>query len=324
MIRFPPRLTREHPMDQQDIYRAAERPPDNDRRRTVFRTLSVLAAVGVAAALLVAAVPALRSLLPEPRTNSAAYPTQSAPDGISATSSERAAPTDPFAGTAARAYPKGAAGITLPPAKAVKGFTAAEVGASLKKVRAAMIAGRLDHEMLVEHKPAKFLALLAPTDRKSVAKWFKTNDFSTVATWIDPAVKLDPQEEPRVSGRITYASLVVDDIRTLRVTTNFVYVYAFRGWDRPIAAVHDEIQWEFTHPDDVYPADRGMWLGETQSYMAMMDCLAAERDLLAPGSIVDAPEVDPSDTSDPDDWLKPDYKLDIGDDCAPASAKPSS
>lgn len=310
-------------MDPQDLYREAERPTErDDRRRTVRRTIGILAGVGVAAAVLVAAVPALRSLLPEPGAGAAAYPTQSVPDGVTVTTTESADVfAGPFSGTAAHSYPKGAAGITLPPAKAVKGFTAAEVGTALKKVRAALIAGRLDTEMLVGHKPAKFLAMLAPNNRKQIAKWFQNDDLSVVATWIDPSVKLHA-EEPRVSGRITYASLDVDGIRTLRVTTNFVWVYAFEGPGRPIAAIHDEIEWEFADPDDLNPGDRGTWLGDAESYMAMMDCTAANKGMLAPGKPELAPAANPSDTANPDDWLRPDHGLDIGDDCASAPAKP--
>jgi hypothetical protein len=305
-------------MDQQDWLRNAERPTgQDDRRRKLFRLLGVLTMIGVATAAVVAVAPSLRSWLAG--STPQAYPTQSVPDGITVTTSESAGTIDPgdsFADTVAAQYPKGAAGITLPKASAVKGFTAKEVGTALQKVRAALIAGRLDNTMLVEHKPAKFLGMLAPRSRAYIATWFKTDDFSSLATWIAPSARLDPKQQPRVSGRVTYASKMVDQIQTLQVTTNFVWAYAFRGPDRPIAVVHDEIVWEFTDPDDVQPSDRGMWLGEAESYMAMMDCAAAEKGLLAPGHLEAA---DPQDTTDPDAFLRPDHTLDIGDDCVSPS-----
>jgi hypothetical protein len=305
-------------MDQQDLYRNAERPTErDDRRRKLLRTLGVIVVATVA---VVAVGPSLRTWLAG--TTPEAYPTQSVPDGISVTTSESAGPVDPtdsFARTAAARYPKGAAGITLPPAKAVKGFTAKEVAAALQKVRAVLIAGRLDHTMLVDHKPAKLLAMLAPRSRADTATWFKTDAFLNIATWIAPSAKLDPKQQIRVSGRVTYASKMVDEIQTLRVTTNFVWAYPFLGPDQPIAVMHDEIVWEFTDPDDVQPSDRGMWLAEADSYMAMMDCALAEKGLLAPGYLEAA---DPQATENPDAFLRPDHTLDIGDDCV--SPSPSS
>ena len=297
-------------MDQQNRYLDDER---RDRGGKLLNVLGVLTVIVVATLVVFAVVPDMRSLLPGPRA--AAYPTQTLPDGISATSSQSAAPVDqadPFAGTAAAKYPKGAAGITLPPAKAVKGFTAKEVDAALKKVRAAMIAGRLDHAMLVDHKTAKFLGLLAPRSRKDIDGWFKKDEFSSIATWIAPTAKLDPKAQPRVSGRITYSSRVVDKIQTLQVTTNFVWVYAFTGADRPIVVAHDELRWEFPDPDNLYPEDRGMWLAESKSYSYGMDCTAIAKGMLAPGR----PKiVGPTETTDPDALLRPDHTLEIGDDC---------
>ncbi|MBO3743673.1 hypothetical protein [Actinoplanes flavus] len=76
-----------------------------------------------------------------------------------------------------------------------------------------------------------------------------------MATWIDPAVRLDGKEQRRVSGRVTYSSEKIDGLRTLRITTNVIGVYTFEGGgDTPIAASHDEIQWEFPRPGHV---DRG-------------------------------------------------------------------
>lgn len=302
-------------MDQQDQFRDAERPTDQAyRRRKLIRTL---VAVGVTTAIVVLVGPSLRSWLAGAAgSGPATYPTQGVPDGVTVTTSARAGTIDPgdsFADTAAAQYPKGTAGITLPPAKAVKGFTAKEVDAALKKVRAALIAGRLDNTMLVDHKPAKFLAMLARDSADGIAAWFKTDDFSSVATWIAPSAKLDPEQQPRVSGRVTYASKMVDGIQTLRVTTNFVWAYAFLGPERPIAVIHDEVSWDFPDPDDVRSSDRGMWLGEAQSYMSMMDCALADKGLLAPGTVEAA---DPQDTTDPNAYLRPDHTLDVGDDCA--------
>lgn len=250
-----------------------------------------------------------------PAVTPTAYPKESVPSGESILSTESAAPAGPFDGTPAENYAKGASGISLPAAKAVTGFTQAEVGKALKQVRRALVAGRLDHAMLVSHRPAIFLGLLAPSERKSIEKWFHNADFQTIATWIDPAVRLDPDEQPRVSGRVTYSSVKEDGLRTLRITTNFIWVYAFAGEGQPIAAVHDEVQWDFPDPDRIRPADRGMWIGDSRSYSAWMDCDAAKKGLLAPGKRKMEPNPQPSATEDAADFLRADHSLDIADDC---------
>ena len=241
------------------------------------------------------------------------YPTASVPSGIGATSTQSAAPTSPFDGTPAATYPKGAAGITLPRAAAVTGFTAAQVDADLKQVRAAMIAGRLDDTMLTGHDPARLIAMLAPDQRDAATRWFHGVTFTRVATWIDPAVSLDPSEQPRVSGRVTYSSVVSGGLRTLRVTTNFIWVYAFSAANRRLAAVHDEVNWEFPATAHLRAGDRGMWVGNTRNYSAWVDCAASYRGLLAPTRPQAAPH--PSDSEDPMALLKADHSLEIADDC---------
>lgn len=298
--------------DLQEWAKKTERRVHRERRRRLLAGRLPVVLVAVLALVAVAlAVPAMRAMMPgdEP----AEYPTQRAADGVSATTSASAAPTDPFAGTPAAAYPKGEAGITLPAAKAVPGFTAKQVDAALRQVRQAMIAGRLDAGMLTGHDPEPFLTLLAPSQRAAIRKWFTKREFDTVATWIDPAVRLDPREQPRVSGRVTYASMLRDGRRELRVTTNFVWVYAFVGTERSLAVEHDEIQWGFPSTKNLRAADRGMWIGSTKGYVAWVDCAAAARGLLAPTRVGAAP--DPARTEDPNAMLRPDHTLDIRGNC---------
>ena len=289
-----------------------------------LRSALLVAAVAVGAVVVAAAVPELRSFLPVgSRSSVDTYPTSVVPSGITVTTSESAAPADPFAGTPAASYPQGAAGITLPAARRVAGFSAAQVGADLRKVRAAMIAGRLDTWMLVGHQSDRFLRLLAPGDRNPVQQEIGSSDTDNVATWIDPAVRLDPAQPPRVSGRVTYRSVRLHGVETLRVTTNFVWVYAFAGPPDRLAAEHDEINWEFPDAANLLAADRGMWVGDNRSYAAWIDCTAARLGLLAPTRADAAPAPSPSDTEDPNDYLRANHALTIPDDCRAASKSPS-
>ncbi|MEU4159439.1 hypothetical protein [Actinoplanes sp. NPDC026670] len=242
----------------------------------------------------------------------AAEPTRSPGDGVSGTIPENGSITDPFADTPAASYPKGAAGISLPAAKAVTGFSAAQVSAALQQVRRAMIASRLDSTMLTGHDPDELLALLAPNQRAGISKWFSDATYVNLATWIDPAAQLDPDHEPRVSGRMAYTSRVRDGLRELRITTNFVWVYAFEGVDRPIAVIHDEIEWTLPAPKNLRADDNGLWVGKVRSYLGMVDCAAAEKGLFGPTRF-GAPGPAPSE--DPEELLRADHPLEIEENC---------
>lgn len=290
-----------------------ERRVRTERRRGGLLRKVPMIVMGAGVLLATALIaPQVWSAVSAPKSGS--YPTAGVPEGVTATTSRSAAPTDPFAGTPAEKYPLGAAGITLPKATAVTGFTAAQVSADLRKVRKALIAGRLDDTMLTGHDPARLLALLAPNARARVIRSVAAKTAGTFATWIDPAVPLDPRERPRVSGRITYASTVVDGIRTLRVTTNFAWVYAFTGPDHPLAVAHDELRWDFPSTKNLRADDRGMWLGDTKAYTALVDCAADREGLLSPTLNPAAPQ--PDVTEDPKELLRADHALEIHDDCA--------
>jgi hypothetical protein len=211
-------------------------------------------------------------------------------------------------GTPAEAYPNGAAGIILPAATAVPGFSAAEVGAALDKVRAALVAGRLDERMLTGHDMSAFLGVLAPASRDQTAKFFTGQQLTSVATRIDPAAKLDPAEQPRVSGRMTVAATASDGVDRLQITTNFVWVYAFSAGDPPVAAVHDEILWEVPKAANLRPDDAGLWIRKAESYSAWMDCDAYRKGLLAPGG--SKPVAGAAPDGDPEDVLRADHGFD--------------
>ncbi len=95
---------------------------------------------------------------------------------------------------------------------------------------------------------------------------------------------------------------------SLRITTNFMWVYAFQGGYPRIAAVHDEIVWTFPK------GAKGIYLGDSTSYMAWMDCAAARKGLLRPGSYT--ADAGSGPTEDPNTMLDPGHGLDIKDNCA--------
>ncbi|NES28424.1 hypothetical protein GCE86_01545 [Micromonospora terminaliae] len=254
-----------------------------------------------------------------PAAQPRAYPTVSPPAGIQATSAASAPPAaGPFDGTPAAAFPAGAAGITLPPAKATGGFTAKQVSAALTKIRTAMVTARLDRAFMSAKDRERLVRQFAPDERHYVREVLTDESFANVATRLAPGARLLP-DEPRVKGRVTYRATRDDQgVRVLRVTTNFVWAYAFHGPrvvpGDGVVIVHDTLVWEVPHPSDVRSGARGLWLHDMGSYVANVDCAASDKGLLnvgtpREGTALATPE------PDPDSLYDPDRSLDIPDTC---------
>lgn len=217
----------------------------------------------------------------------------------------------PFAGTPAEAFPSGAAGIVLPPARAVPGgyllfhedrtraITVGEVTDVLMDLREALIGARLDKRMLVGHDPDPFIRNLS---RGAWDTWYdpyflggpwntlwESPDFANVATKLAPGARL--AAEPRVAGRITYrAATMPDPLRqqpyaVLKIVTEFVWVYAFA--DPPgIVVIRDQVTWR--EPTDqrldwAY-SNQGLHLSDRKAYAWGADCGAYADGLVRPGT----------------------------------------
>lgn len=245
---------------------------------------------------------------------SQAYPTASHPSGVFATSSATADPAGPFAYTPAARWAEGEAGITLSPAAAVTAFTVEEVAADLAAVKAAMVAGRLDHRMLVDHDPSGFLDLLAPEARTYIDEQYRSLHALSLVTSIDPDAHLDSRP-PRVSGRVTFSSTVDDRQRTvLDIVTNYVWAYAFDTGQ--VSLIHDEVHWRFYQDRDVLASGRGLWVVTYKGYWFNMDCDASGRGLLAPPRSYAVGGAASPDPENPDNYYDPSHTLEIGPGCA--------
>jgi hypothetical protein len=281
------------------------------RRLTRPMQPSTMVATAVIAALLVTIwvqrdrLPVVANAVADP------YPTQSRPAGVSATSSAAATSGGAFAGTPAEKYPQGEAGITVPAAAAVDGYTAEEVAAALQQVRAALVAGRLDRRMLVDHDPARLLDMITESERDQIRGWFAGGTHANIATWVASDAQLSG-EPPRVSGRMTYRTGSEDGVRYLEVVTNYVWVYAFAGGATGPAIVHDEVRWRFLDKNAVRPAARGMWISGGQSYLSNIDCAGLHTGIVGPPK---RPAVGGSTQTDPDQYYDPDHTLSIEDTC---------
>jgi hypothetical protein len=204
----------------------------------------------------------------------------------------------------------------LPKAGPVDGFTAAAVEHGLGQVRAALIASRLDRRMLVDHDSAAFVALLAPVERApaNARRLFPDSGGSWIATMISPRARLGP-EPPRVSGRVTVLGGAVNGARYLEVVTNFVWVYAFEGPDRPVSLIHDEVRWRlYARGRTSAEYQGGLIIAEMSGYRHAMDCEESAKDLLAPPPAERA--ADPGKpVENPDGYFSQDRSLDVENTC---------
>jgi hypothetical protein len=243
-----------------------------------------------------------------------AYPTASHPAGAYATSSATADPAGPFAGTPAAHWAEGEAGISIPTATAVKGFTTAEVADHLAVVKRALVAARLDHTMLVNHDPSVFVRLVSPANRTFFMDEFRAGHLITMVTVIDANARLS-SHPPRVSGRTSFSSTKDDAGRTvLEVVTNYVWAYGFDNDE--VSLIHDEVRWRFYRAHEVKDSDLGLRLGGHDGYLANVDCAAAHRGQLGPPTPVTSALGAP-DPENPDNYYDPDHALEITDTCGP-------
>ncbi|MDT7788703.1 MAG: hypothetical protein QOF58_7122 [Pseudonocardiales bacterium] len=167
----------------------------------------------------------------------------------------------PFASTPAEQWPEGEKGIVAPDGNPV-----------YEQVRQALVASRMDPATLYEHKPDRFLAMLAPEVREHVSK-----DLSGWVTLLKAGTKLLPNGI-RVTGKMTLGEK--DGFPA--VTTDYVFAYAFEPPDPKklvdqmeiVAAIREKVTYLVT-PD-------GLWLADSDGFQYSIACEAAKQGFLAP------------------------------------------
>ncbi|UNO41283.1 hypothetical protein [Streptomyces sp. MST-110588] len=138
---------------------------------------------------------------------------------------------EPFRGSPAARWADGAAGITVPPAKATGWMDAAQVERALRQSRDFLVAAGLDSRVLRGERPTKAIALLNP-HQKDVQEYLRTALSSTA-----PSPKTDPlllfsrfrPEQARLvgdvvktRGRLTYRE---GERGAVEVTADVTFVY---------------------------------------------------------------------------------------------------
>jgi hypothetical protein len=227
-----------------------------------------------------------------------------APTGAGARAEERANLaldlTHPFAGTPADSWSDGAAGIVTPPAIQIGAFSAEHVGTALGQVRDLLIASRLDHRLIVDHDPTRFLDALAPDARQQLAPLFGSGheaEAQALVSLVATDARLLPVP-PKVNGTMTVRAGGEGE---LVVHTNYVFVYPFHT-DRPdrvtdqmdiLVVVRADVDYVLRSGDRWAPDSRGWWYGETAGYAYSIACDAYGKGFLAPA----ATEITPAEPS---------------------------
>jgi hypothetical protein len=167
------------------------------------------------------------------------------PDNTPVTNASTAAPlptvtpppftvSDPFAGSPAEGYADGAAGIAIPAAHVVGGYSAAQVRAAYITVQKLLIAGHLNHRVLAGGSPTAFLRLLIPTERS----WFdrhlgwqgldRRGDIRSSRAWLtsfDPGTTALVGNVIKVHGSMTAAAGRSGHTPVLSIRADYLFVY---------------------------------------------------------------------------------------------------
>jgi hypothetical protein len=204
-----------------------------------------------------------------------------------------------FDQTTAASYPQGLAGIEVPTASAVPGFTADEVKADLDKVRQLLILGRTDEKLMTGHDVSALIAMYGKDSRADVQADFDKNDFLSYATLI--AKGQSYSGIVRDKGTITFeADTGSKGGRILKVTANFVWVYGFLGhYDEPgdhLVSLREQTSWRFFSTADYKVAQGDMYLYQSDYFGYNIDCALFKDGFLALGQPTTAK---PGATGDP-------------------------
>ena len=136
---------------------------------------------------------------------------------------------EPFAGSPALGYADNEAGLIVPVARALPGYSATEVGEVLAATRRLLIAGNLDRGILAGGRASAYFAPLDPADGLAarIGRAVTANrwDDENPLAWL---TRFDPKEVELV-GRVVKVDGVMsydtDDEGTLTVYADYSFVY---------------------------------------------------------------------------------------------------
>ncbi|MDO0932897.1 hypothetical protein QQY66_14775 [Streptomyces sp. DG2A-72] len=214
-----------------------------DRRvpeRRGARRRRLWAILGVPVAIVVALVAVKPSLLPGDPFGSGASDDARATSPLPAETARPTAPpssvapdtatlADPFAGSPAKDYADGAAGIVLPRATAVGTFSAAQVDQALRQTRELLVDANLDPATLRGGRPETAFDVIEPKQTElvqllntSLRKPDKDHDPLTMFSRFDPDEVRLAGDVVKTRGRMTFEA---GEDGSLAVHANYTFVY---------------------------------------------------------------------------------------------------
>jgi hypothetical protein len=235
-----------------------------------------LAAAGCAAAS--SASSATPSQVPSPAVSGGAGLTLSNAPGLSSAFGSTPAPrktviagppADPFAGTPANDWSDGAAGIVLPAAKPIGGFTRDQVKFAYQRTRKLLIAADLNSTTLLGGAPTAFASLLTAGDRtwflnglnkKGVDKQgYPLNTRGMVMSFPPGKAQL-VSDVIKVHGVMhAHAAVVKAGYSVLDVDVDYIFVYAIEPPHNPASwmRIVNEVDWTLSF---------GNWAGAATTF----------------------------------------------------------
>lgn len=178
-------------------------------------------------------------------------------------------PADPFTGTPADHWADGAAGIVLPAAKPIRGFTAAQVEFAYQWTRKMLIAADLDKKTLLGGAPTAFADLLTNSNRT----WFlgglnKTGRDKTTGAPLSTrgyVVSFAPGSTQligsviKVNGSMRAQAATDDGAKVLDVHVDYLFVYA-------VEPPHHPEEWMRIVSEAAWILSFGNWQGAATSF----------------------------------------------------------
>jgi hypothetical protein len=177
---------------------------------------------------------ALAAAKPAATTTARPSPTVALP-GLSSPLDVNGPPADPFSGTPAEHWADGAAGITIPAARAHGPYTAAQVRSAYETTREMLIAGNLNWPTLRGGAPKAFEKLLIKSELREFLAGLRTtkvdksggneNSRGWITTFAPGSTKF-VTTMVKVHGTMKASVVTESGGPVLRITVDYLFVYA--------------------------------------------------------------------------------------------------
>jgi hypothetical protein len=182
-------------------------------------------------------------------------------------------PADPFAGTPAEHWADGAAGITIPAARAYGPYSAAQVRSAYETTRKLLIAASLDWPTLRGGTPKAFEKLLVKPELKDFlaglhsTKVDKNGASDNTRGWITtfaPGSTKFVTTVVKVHGTMKAKIATVSGSTVLRITVDYLFTYV-------VEPPGDPADWMRVVQQLTGTVDFGRWEGQSSSFAPWYD-----------------------------------------------------